>query len=135
MALFTSLPILNRPNRSARWDTRQTGDGTTMGVGTRWDRNDVAAMLRLVSALCGTRSGTVARRRMLLEGICTLTNALAGVLWVGVDLLAGIQDRAGAAAYAIVGIDGDIARSIISGSIDGDAPDPALKKLLRRARN
>ena len=104
-----------------------------MGVEKLWGENEVAEMLRLVTALCETRSGTDARRRALLEGVCKQVDAVAGALWVGVDV-SGATEAVGATSIT-VGRDGEIGESIAKLTIDGDAADPALRKLLRRAKD
>lgn len=105
-----------------------------MGVEKVWDKNEVAAIVRLVRAVGEARAP--GRRRSFLQGLQDLTGAAAAALWFTLELaVASASAAAPPTTAAIVGMDGEAGELFASEVAGGESPDPALGRLLRRLRN
>jgi len=117
-----------------------------MGVPEAWDKSHVDRML-VVARRVHTTTPTAGRRhRTLLEGLCELTGATAGVLVIGAapgsDRRRGSAARPAAATYVVTPPAGSrptgsarVGRPIAyPPAPDGEQPDPAAQKLLRRVQ-
>jgi DNA-binding CsgD family transcriptional regulator len=116
-----------------------------MGVQRLWNKPDVTAMLRLVRRLHEVRPAAAHRRRTLLDGLRELARGAAAIGVAREHRPAADHDRrdptgdgedhtGGIAKPVLLGLDADDVRPLVTAVTDGELHDPALEKLLRRAR-